>query len=267
MSGQGPSPTGSRSARGTGELPLEGTVAAVSGASRGIGRAVAVGMAKAGADVVGIARGTEALAGLGEEVESIGRDFLALPVDLSDVNSLAAAADKAWAWKGGVASLVNAAGTMVRREVLDVVATEWDDVFNVNVRGAFFLTQGLARKMLEAGGGSVVNVASVAGEVTTGASAPYSASKAALIQLTRVLAVRLAPAVRVNAVGPAYVRTALSSAWLDAGGNLQWVVDRTPLGRVGEPSDVTGAVVFLSSPAASYITGQHLLIDGGWTAQ
>jgi len=246
---------------------LAGTVAVVSGASRGIGRVIAVAMARAGADVIGIARSADGLARLGDDVVASGRDFLAVPADLSDVGSLSSAADTAWAWKDGVTSLVNAAGTIVRREVPEVAPSDWDEVFSVNVRGTFFLTQAFAKRMLEDRGGSVVNVASVAGEVTTRASAPYSASKAALIQLTRVLAVRLAPTIRVNAVGPAYIRTDLNSEWLDKDGNLEWVTARTPLGRVGEPSDVAGAVVFLSSPSASYVTGQHLLIDGGWTAQ
>ena len=246
---------------------LAGTVAVVSGASRGIGRAIALGLARAGADVVGIARSADRLAALGEEVGALGRDFLAVPADLSDVDSLASAAERAHTWKGRATSLVNVAGTMVRREVLEVTPSDWDEIFSVNVRGTFFLTQAMAREMLEDGGGSVVNVTSVAAEVTTRASAPYSASKAALVQLTRVLAIRLAPSVRVNAVGPAYIRTELNSEWLEKEGNRRWVVDRTPLGRVGEPHDVVGAVVFLASPAASYITGQHLLVDGGWTAQ
>jgi len=246
---------------------LDGRVAVVSGASRGIGRAIALAFADAGSDVVGVARTAGALDAVGEEVRARGRDFLSVPADLADVGAVSRAAANAWAWKGRVDALVNSAGAIVRKEVLDVGPDDWDALFAVNVRAAFFLTQALARRMLERGEGAVVNVASVAGEVATGASAPYSASKAALVALTRVLAVRLAPAIRVNAVGPAYVRTDLNSDWLDEDGNLSWVLERTPLGRVGQPSDVAGAVVFLCSPAASYITGQHLLVDGGWTAQ
>jgi 2-deoxy-D-gluconate 3-dehydrogenase len=246
---------------------LAGSVALVTGASRGIGKAIGLAMAAAGADVIGVARSVEGLKALGEEVAERGREFLSVPADLADVDSIRAAVQRACAWKGAVTILVNAAGTMVRREVLEVTPSDWDEVFGVNVRGTFFLTQAIARRMLENGGGAVVNIASVAAEVTTGASAPYSASKAALVQLTRVLAIRLAPSVRVNAVGPAYIRTELNSEWLEKDRNREWVEERTPLGRVGDPSDVTGAVVFLASPEASYITGQHLLVDGGWTAQ
>lgn len=246
--------------------PLGGSVAVVSGASRGIGRAIVLAMAAAGADVVGIARSVPSLEQVAKEVAALGREFLAVPADLTDITAIETAAIAAYQWRGRVDCLVNAAGTMVRREVLEVSPAEWDELFSVNVRGAFFLIQAIARQMI-GGGGSIVNVASVAGEVTTGASVPYSASKGALIQLTRVLAVRLAPSIRVNAVGPAYVRTDLNSDWLDSDGHLDWVVERTPLGRVGDPSDVASAVVFLCSPAASYITGHHLLVDGGWTAQ
>ncbi len=246
---------------------LDGKVAVVSGASRGIGRAIALALAAAGASVVGMARTASALDDLGDEAAAGGADFLAVPGDLSDVDSIADMAAASWDWKGHVDVLVNAAGTIVRSEVLEVTPSEWDLVFATNVRGSFFLSQALGGKMLAGNGGSIVNVASVAAEVTTGASAPYSASKAALVHLTRVLSIRWAPTIRVNAVGPAYVRTELNTEWLDAGENLSWVVERTPLGRVGEPADVAGAVVFLASPAAAYITGQHLLIDGGWTAQ
>ncbi|MGH9072848.1 MAG: SDR family NAD(P)-dependent oxidoreductase [Acidimicrobiales bacterium] len=246
---------------------LSGQVALVTGASRGIGRAIAKGLARAGADVVGVGRDTVALKELGEEVTDLGRGFTAIRGDLSEPNGIEEMVAEAWSWHGRVDTLVNAAGVMVRRSELEVTPEDWDQVFAINVRGTFFLTQAVGARMLSGSGGVVVNVASVAGEVTTGASAPYSASKAAVVQLTRVLAVRWAPAVRVNAVGPAYVRTDLNASWLEVPANRNFVVSRTPMGRVGEPEDVVGAVVFLSSPAASYVTGQHLLVDGGWTAQ
>jgi len=246
---------------------LSDRIALVSGASRGIGRAIALALAEAGADVVGLARTEEALRDLGGDVRARGRDFLSIPADLADVDRIGDAVDRAWAWRGPIGILVNAAGVIVRNDPPGVTPEEFDAVFDTNVRGTFFLTQAIGARMLEGDGGSIVNVASLAGEVVTGAAVTYQASKAAIIQMTRALAVRWAPKVRVNAVGPGYVRTSLNAAWLDVDENLRYVTEHTPLGRVGVPDDIVGAVVFLASEAAAYITAQHLKIDGGWSAQ
>jgi NAD(P)-dependent dehydrogenase (short-subunit alcohol dehydrogenase family) len=251
----------------TWEVDLTGSTALVTGASRGIGRAIALGLARAGCDVIGLARGKQALESLGGEVAAMGRRSLALPADLRAADGLEAVAEQAWSWSGGVDVLVNVAGTIVRTDPPGVTSEDWDQTFAVNVRGPFFLTQAIGARMLAAGGGSIVNLTSVAGEHVTRASLSYQASKAALIQLTRGLAIRWAPTVRVNAVGPGYVRTDLNSAWLDQAANRDYVLGNTPLGRVGEPADVVAAVTFLASGAAAYITGQHLRIDGGWSAR
>ncbi|MFB3738605.1 MAG: SDR family NAD(P)-dependent oxidoreductase [Candidatus Velamenicoccus archaeovorus] len=249
------------------EIDLSGTTALVTGASRGIGRAVAVGLARAGADVVGMARSREALEGAAQEIRAAGREALMLPADLTRIEDHDELVDAAWSWHGAIDVLVNVAGMIIRVEPPDVTPEHFDAVFGTNVRSTFFLTQAVGARMLAGQGGAIVNVASLAAEVVTGAAATYQASKAAIVQLTRALAVRWAPRVRVNAVGPGYIRTSLNEAWLDVAENARSVTDRTPLGRVGVPEDVVGAVVFLASPAASFITGQHLLVDGGWSAQ
>jgi len=248
-------------------VPLAGMRALVTGASRGIGRAIALDLAAAGCEVVGAARSEEALAAVGAEVEVLGRSFLPLAVDLADPGVLPAAAERAWAWRDGIDLLVNAAGLIVRTGPLEVTPDEWDAVFGVNVRGTFFLTQAVGRRMLGAEGGSIVTVTSLAGEIPTRAALSYQASKAALIQLTRALAAAWAPTVRVNAVAPGYVRTDLNSAWLDVEENAGYVLGNTPLGRVAEPQDVVGAVRFLASPSAAYVTGQNLRVDGGWSVR
>lgn len=245
---------------------LSGRTALVTGAGRGIGRAVALGLAEAGADVVGLSRTPADLDTLGAEVRAIGRDFLASPADVADVSEVLDAADTAWSWKGSVDVLVNAAGTIVRVDPPNVTPEQWATVFDVNVRGTFFLTQEVGRRMLAGDGGTVVTIASLAGEVVTRASVVYQASKAALIQMTRALAVRWAPTIRVNAVGPGYIRTSLNGEWLDEEENRRYVLERTPMGRVGAPEDVIGAILFLASDASAYVTGQHLLVDGGWSA-
>jgi NAD(P)-dependent dehydrogenase (short-subunit alcohol dehydrogenase family) len=222
-------------------------------------------MADAGADVIGIARSAEALEALGEEIRASGREFLALDHDLDEVAGIPDAVERAWAWQGGIDALVNVAGVIIRTGPLEVTPDEWDTVFDTNVRGTYFVTQAVGARMLDADGGSVVSITSLAGEVVTKAAVSYQATKAALIQLTRALAFHWAPKVRVNAVAPGYVRTDLNAAWLDQPENRDYVLGETPLGRVGVPDDVVGAVVFLSSPASAYITGQNVRVDGGWS--
>jgi NAD(P)-dependent dehydrogenase (short-subunit alcohol dehydrogenase family) len=244
---------------------LEGKRALVSGASRGIGRAIALGLAEAGADIIGVARSADALETLGEEVEKQGRSFLAIELDIADVDRIPACVERASAWKDGIDILVNVAGLIIRTGPLEVTPEEWDEVFSVNIRGTFFLTQAVGRGMLADGGGSIVSITSLAGEVVTKAAISYQVTKAALIQLTRALAANWAPTVRVNSVAPGYIRTDLNSAWLDQRENSGYVLGKTPLGRVGAPDDVVGAVVFLASPGSAYITGQNLRVDGGWS--
>lgn len=246
---------------------LTGKRALVTGASRGIGRAIALDLAEAGCDVVGVARGGDALAGLGAEIETLGRGFLAVELDVAEPADIEGAVGRAWDWQDGIDVLVNVAGVIIRTDPLEVTPEEWDRVFSVNVRGTFFVTQAVGRRMLASEGGSVVTVTSLAGEVVTRAAISYQASKAALIQLTRALAVHWAPKVRVNAVAPGYVRTDLNAAWLEDEENRAYVLGKTPLGRVGTPRDVAGVVRFLASPSASYVTGQNVRVDGGWSAQ
>ncbi len=246
------------------EIDLSGSTALVTGASRGIGRAITLGLAQAGADVFAVARSEDLLSELCEEIGKTGRSCCSVVADLSDVDSIQRVADAGWEWRDGLDLVVNAAGMIIRRDLPEVSSEEFDQVMALNVRAPFLLSQEVGWRMRDRGSGCIINIASVAGEEVTSAPLHYQASKAALIHLTRGFASRLAPQVRVNAIGPGYIATSLNQRWLSDEDNSRYVEDRTASGRIGVPADVVGAVVFLASPAASYINGQHLRIDGGW---
>jgi 2-deoxy-D-gluconate 3-dehydrogenase len=238
--------------------------ALVVGASRGIGRAIAVALAEAGADIVGAARSDNRLEAVGEDVQKLGRSFLPVGCDIGDVDAIRRLVESAYEWRPGIDVLVNAAGVVGETLPPNVTQDDWDAVFSVNLRGAFFLAQAVGPRMQAGGGGAIINVASIAGEVSTGPQIAYQASKAGLLQLTRALAHLWAPKVRVNAVSPGFVRTDMNAAWLADVDNRRWVEDRVLLARVGAPHEVAAAVVFLASPAAAYVTGENLRVDGGW---
>jgi len=250
-------------------MRLDGKVAMVTGAGSGIGRAVAVAVAEAGADCVACEL-PEKMADLEpvcDEVRTLGRKALPLPLRLPDIGSIDAAVERAVAEMGQIDVLVNNAGVNIPREALEVTEADWDGVVDVNLKGLFFLSQRAARKMAAAGGGKIVNMASQNGVVGYYKRAAYCSSKAGVVNLTRVLALEWAPhKINVNAVGPTFILTPLTQATFDDPVLREDLLKRIPLGRVGQPEDVVGAVVFLASPAADLITGHTLLVDGGWTA-
>ena len=245
---------------------LAGTTTLVVGASRGIGRAIAGGLADVGSAVVGVARSGDALGDLGAEIRAGGGEFMGLERDISDVEAIDAWVEQAWNWRGAINGLVNAAGITNRLSALDITIGEWDHLFEVNLRGAFFLMQAVGRRMLGGDGGSVVNIASLSGVVSDGAQAAYSASKAAMIQVTSVLANQWAPRVRLNCVSPGWVETDMTRTFLADEVNLAGVLERTPMGRVAGAEEMVGPVVFLLSGMSSFGTGQNLVVDGGWTS-
>jgi NAD(P)-dependent dehydrogenase (short-subunit alcohol dehydrogenase family) len=248
---------------------LSGRVALVTGGGRGIGRAIAVELASAGAAVVPSARSTDEIETVAAEIEATGGDALAVPADVTDPDAVANAIDRAEDAFGTLDVVVNNAGfnpddALGRPE--DVSTESVDRVLDVNLNGAYEVTTAAAESLHETGG-SVINVASVGGLVGLPRQHPYVASKHGLVGLTKSMSLDWAPDVRVNALAPGYVSTELT-ADLEANDRLrQSIVDRTPLERFADPEEIAGPAVFLASDAASYVTGEVLAADGGWTAR
>ena len=247
---------------------LDGRVALVTGGSRGIGRAVALALAQAGADVVVAARKAQDLEPVADEVRSLGRRALAVPAHLGrrpEVDRLFEAALETF---GRLDVLVNNAATNpVFGPLLDIDEDAWDRIMALNVKGYLLAAQRAARAMAPNGRGAIVNIASTAGLRASPGLGAYSVSKAAVIMLTRVLGRELAPlGIRVNGVAPALIETRFSEALWKNPEILSEYLRTTPLGRAGQPEEVAGAVVYLCSEAASYVTGQTLLLDGGHLA-
>lgn len=248
---------------------LDGSVALVTGAGRGIGRAIALALAQVGVSVALVARSHHELSAVEAEVLGSGGRALAIAADITAEGIAEELVGRAEGHFGPLDILVNAAGispVYVRTERMAIA--DWDAVMNTNLRAAFLLCQAAGRGMLERRKGAIVNVASIGALVALPRLAAYCAAKGGLVALTRVLAVEWADrGVRVNAVAPAYVRTAMTQG-LEAHPTLgPQLIAQTPMGRLGEPSEVASAVVYLVSSGASYITGQTLYVDGGWTAQ
>jgi 2-dehydro-3-deoxy-D-gluconate 5-dehydrogenase len=250
-------------------MRLDGKIALVTGAGSGIGQASAVAMAEAGADCV-VTELPHAMKGLQPTCAAIaknGRRALPLPLTLPDAKSIDALVHDAIGEFRRIDILVNNAGVNVPREALDITEEDWDRVLDVNLKGLFFLSQRVARQMIATGGGKIVNIASQNGVVGYYRRAAYCSSKAGVVNLTRVLALEWARHnIRVNAVAPTFILTPLTQSTFDDPLLGEDLLKRIPLGRVGQPEDVVGAVVFLASPAADMITGHTLLVDGGWTA-
>jgi len=248
---------------------LDGRVALVTGAGRGLGHAAAIGLAQAGAEVYLVSR---TLAELERAADSIRSDGGAAVPLVCDVTS-GAAVREALGRLPRLDVLVNNAGGNLPEPFVDVTEERLDRVLNLNVRAAFLVAQAAARKMLEAAdrrerGGAMVNVSSQMGHVGAAGRTVYCMTKHALEGLTKALAVELAPHnIRVNSVAPTFIETPLTAPFFEEPRFREWVLNRIPLGRLGKLEEVSAAVAFLASPAASLITGASLLVDGGWTAQ
>ena len=248
-------------------LDLTGRIAVVIGATSGIGKAIALGLADAGADVVPTGRRAQLTKEAAREVEARGRRSLAIATDVSDTKSIQTLADGVIEKFGKVDILVNAAGRTVRRPTVDVSDAEWNEIMDTNLTGMLRTCRVFGRHMIERRYGRIINIGSLTSVVALYEVAAYGASKAGVAALTKSLAVEWAPhGVCVNAILPGVFRTALNEGLLDGTDRGRELLARTPARRFGHPEEVAGAAVFLASDSASFVTGHLLAVDGGFLA-
>jgi NAD(P)-dependent dehydrogenase (short-subunit alcohol dehydrogenase family) len=246
---------------------LEDKVAVVTGGTSGIGLALSLGLADAGADVIATARRKEQVDDTASEIEARGRRTLRLASDVGDRASLEELLVATIARFDKVDILVNCAGMIKRTPTLDLPEAEWNNILNTNLTGTLRACQVFGRHMLERGYGRIINIASLNSFVALSEVAAYAASKAGVASLTRSLAVEWSKkGVTVNAVAPGVFRTDLNAQLLDSTPRGQELLMRTPMGRFGKTEELIGAVVYLASDSASFVTGQILVVDGGFLA-
>ena len=248
------------------DFSLIDKVALITGASRGIGEATAIGLARAGADVAIVSRKLPDLEKVGEAIKKIGRKYLPVQAHLGKVEEINLLVKRVLDEFGRIDVLVNNAATNpTMAAAIDVDERTWDSIMNLNLKGLFFLSQAVARAMREKGGGKIINVSSVAG-ITPGILPLYSISKAGVNMATKVMAQQWAQYnIRVNAIAPGLTKTRFSEALWNNPDILKMEMSKTPLGRPAEPEEMVGIIIYLASDASSYVTGQVIAVDGGTT--
>jgi 3-oxoacyl-[acyl-carrier protein] reductase len=241
---------------------LASQIAVITGAGRGIGRAIALKFAAEGADIACVSRTAENAGKVAEEVRQLGRRAWAYAVDVADAAAVGAAAEKILQETGKVDILVNNAGVTRDGLILRMSEADWDTVLDTNLKGAFLFTQALSRCFLKQRSGRILNIASVIGLMGNAGQCNYAASKAGLLGLTKTIAKEFASrGVTVNAIAPGFIETDMTGAL--SAERRAWLLERIPLRSLGQPADVAEAALFLAGPGAGYITGQVLTVDGG----
>ncbi len=253
---------------GLGQFSLEGKVAVVTGSTRGIGRAIAEGLASAGAAVAVNGRRPESTQKAARDIAAAGGKSVAVAADVSKSADVEQMIKQTLETFGRLDILVNnAAISPYYKPAEALTESEWDETMRVNLKGVFLCCQAAGRVMISQKSGRIINISSIAGQVALPKLLAYTAAKGAINQLTRVLAVEWAPhGIRVNAIAPAYIETDLTKS-LEKNPKLRDdLIRQVPLGRLGKPSEVVGAAIYLASDAASYVNGHILNVDGGWLA-
>ncbi len=250
------------------EFSLAGKVALVTGAGRGLGQAGALALARAGADVVVVSRTRSQLEETAAAIERLGRKTLVAVADTRKAAEVEAAVRATVEAFGRIDILFNNAGTNVRRPVVEMSDEDWHTIMDTNVKGVFVVARAVARQMIAQKGGRIINMSSMSALSAERDKVVYASSKGAVSQFTKGLALELAShGITVNAIAPGYMMTPLVKGYLEADAERsRRILQRIALGRVGQPEEIGGALVFLASEASRYITGATIAIDGGWTA-
>lgn len=245
---------------------LEGKSALVVGASKGLGKAMALALAGAGADVALASRSQRLIDEVRDEIIASGRKAVAVKVDISREEDIIGMAGQVLDYFGKIDILVNNAGIYLPAMALDMTAEDWDTTLNVNLRGFFLTCKAVGRYMVDQKKGKIINIASVLGKRAAQTSSAYSASKAAIIQFTRSLALELAPHnIRVNAIAPGWFETEMVKNALGDPNTRKYFLSKTPLRKFGVPEELGGAIIFLASKASDFMTGETITIDGGFS--
>jgi len=249
------------------EFSLTDKIALVTGASRGIGRYLALGLAHYGADIIITGRTVNQLEEAAREIQDLGRRCLVVPMDITQKTDIEKGVEKAFQHFGRIDILVNNAGINIPKPALEVTEEDWRRVLDSNLTGLFFCCQAVGRIMVNQKSGKIINISSQTGTVAIQWRAAYCSSKAGVNLLTKVLALEWGPHnINVNAVAPTFIETPMTKPMLENPAFREMVLNKILLGRVGQPKDVLGAVIYLASEASSLVTGHVLLVDGGWTA-
>ncbi|MGZ3524005.1 MAG: SDR family NAD(P)-dependent oxidoreductase [Thermodesulfobacteriota bacterium] len=249
------------------EFDLSGKVAIVTGAGRGMGYHIALALAKYGADIVVCSRTASELKRVGAEIEKLRRKALIQQVDVTKVSEIHAMVERSVKAFGHIDILVNNAGVNITQWAVDVTEEAWDRVLDTNLKALFFCAQAVGRVMIRQKKGKIINISSQTGTIAIPQRAAYCSSKGGVNQLTKLLAIEWAQYnINVNAIAPTFIETPFTKPMFEKEGFREYVLGNIPLGRIGKPDDVTGAVVYLASEASNLVTGHILLVDGGWTA-
>lgn len=250
-----------------GEFHLDGKVCLITGASKGLGYEIAMGVARYGATVAICGRNETELDNLSTQLSNQGKEVSVHVIDITEINKIMNLVDDVINQFGRIDVLINCAGVNRLQDALDVTEKDWDAIINTNLKGLFFCAREVARVMIKQGGGRIINISSSCGTVGFPRRAAYGSSKGGVNTLTKNLAVEWAKYnINVNAIAPAFFETPLTEKQFKEDGFQKYLKQNTLLGRAGKPEEIVGAVIFLASNASSYITGHILAVDGGWTA-